>query len=204
MATQRRKFRRPLGELPYRKLFIIAVEGAKTEHLYFGIFDDDTSIVQVNCLKGKNKSSPPQVLKRMTDRLGSEELKSSDEAWLVVDKDNWTENQLSQLHQWSSQKANYGFALSNPNFEYWLLLHFEDGKGISSSRDCKDRLKRMIVDYDKSFDARKITQGQIDNAILRARTRDHPPCKDWPRDIGQTTVYRLVDNILKARIEQVM
>lgn len=61
----------------------------------------------------------------MSDHLESEGLKSSDEAWLVVDKDQWTEEQLRQLHQWSLQQANYGFALSNPKFEYWLLLHFE-------------------------------------------------------------------------------
>ena len=70
----------------------------------------------------------------MTDHLESEGLKPSDEAWLVVDKDQWTDEQLTQLHQWSLQQENYGFALSNPKFEYWLLLHFEDGTGIILSR----------------------------------------------------------------------
>ena len=40
----------------------------------------------------------------MTDHLEGEALKSSDEAWLVVDKDQWTEEQLTQLHQWSLQR----------------------------------------------------------------------------------------------------
>jgi len=151
VAAQRRKFQRPLGERRYKKLFLIAAEGIKTEPLYFGIFTDDTSIVRVSCLKGKHDSSPPQVLKRMTDHLESEGLKSSDEAWLVVDKDQWTDEQLTQLHQWSLQQENYGFALSNPKFEYWLLLHFEDGTGVTSSRDCTDRLKRWIPDYDKGM-----------------------------------------------------
>lgn len=85
----------------------------------------------------------------MTDHLEHEGLKSSDEAWLVVDKDQWTDEQLTQLHQWSLQQENYGFALSNPKFEYWLLLHFEDGTGVTSSRDCTERLKRWIPEYDK-------------------------------------------------------
>ena len=138
----------------------------------------------------------------MTDPLASEGFKSSDEAWLVVDKDQWTDEQLTQLHQWSLQQEHYGFALSNPKFEYWLLLHFEDGTGVTSSRDCTDRLKRWIPDYDKGIDTRKISQSQIDVAIRRAKKRDHPPCSDWPRSLGQTTVYRLIENILQARAER--
>lgn len=201
MAAQRRKFKRPLGERRYKKLFLIAAEGIKTEPIYLSIFTDDKSIVQVSCLKGRSDSSPPQVLKRMTDHLLSEGLKSSDEAWLVVDKDQWTDEQLTHLHQWASHQDNYGFALSNPKFEYWLLLHFEEGTGIGSSRDCSERLKRWIPDYDKGFDTRKISQLQIEDAIRRAKRRDHPPCDDWPKNLGQTTVYRLIENILKARVD---
>lgn len=198
MTAQRRKFQRPLGERRYKKLFLIAAEGIKTEPAYFSIFTDDKSIVQVSTLKGKSKCSPPQVLKRMTDHLQSKGLKLTDEAWLVVDKDQWTDDQLTQLHQWASSKENYGFALSNPKFEYWLLLHFEEGNGIGSSRDCTERLKRWIPDYDKGLDIRKISQLQIENAIGQAKKRDCPPCDDWPRNPGQTTVYRLIENILKG------
>lgn len=199
MAAQRRKFQRPLGERRYKKLFLVAAEGIKTEPIYFSVFTDDKYIVQVSCLKGRSNSSPPQVLKRMTDHILSEGLKSSDEAWLVVDKDQWTDEQLAQLHQWASQQDNYGFALSNPKFEYWLLLHFEDGAGISSSRNCTERLKRWIPNYDKGFDTRKITQSGIEDAIRRAKKRDDPPCDDWPKNLGQTTVYRLIESILKSR-----
>jgi hypothetical protein len=138
----------------------------------------------------------------MTDHLEGEGLKSSDKAWLVVDKDQWAEEQLTQLHQWSLQQENFGFALSNPKFEYWLLLHFEEGTGVTSSHDCTDRFKRWIPDYDKGIDTRKISEAQIDDAIRRAKKRDHPPCEDWPRSLGQTTVYRLIENIIKARAER--
>lgn len=135
MAAQRRKFQRPLGERRYKKLFLIAAEGIKTEPIYFALFADDTSIVWVRCLKGKHDSSPPQVLRRMTDHLE------------------------------------------------------------------RERLKRWIPDYDKGVDTRKISLSQIDDAIRRAKKRDHPPCEDWPRSIGQTTVYRLIENIVNARTE---
>ncbi|MBN1545400.1 MAG: RloB domain-containing protein [Syntrophaceae bacterium] len=195
---KRRKFRRILGERPYRKLFVIAVEGKKTEPEYFAIFNDQESVIRVNCIKGRHDSSPPQVLKRMENHLRQEELKPTDEAWLVVDKDQWTDEQLAQLHAWTQEHDNYGFALSNPKFEYWLLLHFEDGNAIASSRDCTDRLKRYLPWYDKGIDRRKITRSEINDAIRRAYQRDNPPCVDWPRTLGSTTVYKLVKNILQV------
>ena len=102
---------------------------------------------------------------------------------------------MAQLHAWSQKKKNYGFALSNPKFEYWLLLHFERGTGIGSSRECSDRLKRHLPNYDKSIDTRKFTPDRIKKAIDRAKARDNPPCADWPRTFGNTTVYKLVEKI---------
>jgi hypothetical protein len=68
-VSPRRQFRRPLGERRYKKLFLIATEGVKTELIYFSRFMDETSIVRVHCLKGSHDSSPPQVLTRMSQAL---------------------------------------------------------------------------------------------------------------------------------------
>lgn len=193
---KKRKIQRQLGERRYRKMFVLAVEGEKTEPQYFDIFNHNPqSVIHVHCLRGK-KSAPHQVLKRMKKHLREEGFKSGDEAWLVVDKDQWTDDQLNQLHMWAQESPNYGFALSNPKFEYWLLLHFEDGVGIISSQICTERLRKYLPDYNKGIDARNITQNQIANAIRRARKQDDPPCTDWPRTPGTTMVYRLVEKIL--------
>lgn len=198
MPPGRRSFQRPLGERRYRKLFVLAVEGAKTEPQYFAIFNNEQSVIRVNCLKGKHESSPPQVLKRMQDYLKEEALKNTDEAWLVVDKDQWTDEQLAQLCAWAQGQDNYGLALTNPQFEFWLLLHFEDGDGVATSRNCSDRLKRHLPGYDKEINVRKFTSERISDAIRRAKQRDNPPCVDWPRAPGGTTVYKLVENIIAA------
>ena len=198
MSPKRRKLRRPLGERRYRKLFVVATEGVKTEPQYFAILNDRYSIIRVVCLNS-NPSAPFYVLKRMKDRLKQEPLKSVDEAWLVVDKDQWNDEQLAQLHAWSQNASNYEFALSNPKFEYWLLLHFEDGTNIGSPSECSARLKNHLPNYDKGLDHRKITTAMIEDAIRRAKVRDNPPCADWPRTFGSTTVYKLVENILRER-----
>ena len=197
MPSRRRRFRRPPGKRRYRKLFLIATEGVKTEPQYFAIFNDPDSVVHVKWLRSKHHS-PTHVLKHMEDRLRRENLLASDEAWLVVDKDQWRDEDLAQLHRWSQGADNYGFALSNPRFEYWLLLHFEDGTQIGSSRECSIRLKKYLPGYDKNIDIRKIKPDMIKDAILRAKVRDNPPCVDWPRQFGSTTVYKLVENILNS------
>ena len=196
MSPERtRHFKRPLGKRRYRKLFVIAVEGAKTEPIYFSMFRN-SQVIRVKCLAGTNNSSPSGVLKRMREYLRQEDLKKTDEAWLVVDKDHWTELQLRQLAKWSEEETQYHFALSNPKFEYWLLLHFEDGKGISSSDQCSEHLKKHLPNYDKCFDPRNITRQMINTAISRAKDRDNSTSGDCHLTVGCTTVYRLVEHIL--------
>lgn len=144
--------------------------------------------MHIKFLKGGDKSAPAQVFKRMRDYLKEINLRNSDEVWLVVDKDQWTDEQLLQLHEWAGEAGNYGFALSNPKFEFWLLLHFEDGKGVSSSRTCSRRLKLHMPNYDKDISKRNISGTMIEKAVKRAKELDTPACSHWPRSSG-TTVY---------------
>lgn len=116
----------------------------------------------------------------------------------MVDKDQWKNGQLNQLKQWAQESENFGFAVSNPKFEYWLLLHFEDGNGIAFPQDCTNRLKKFMRGYDKGLNSRKLTRERVEEAVRRARLRDNPPCADWPQAMGGSTVYRLVDNILQS------
>ncbi|SET64642.1 RloB family protein [Thorsellia anophelis] len=181
-------------------MFILAVEGIKTEPEYFSIFNDKNSIIRVSCLKSRYESSPPQVLARMQKYLKDEGLKNTDEAWLVVDKDQWTDEQLSILAKWSLQADNYGLALSNPKFEFWLLLHFEEATGISNSEQCSKRLQRYISDYDKGINVKKISKSMILAAITRAKKIDrmNSEQKNFYPTLTGTTVYRLVEKIIES------
>lgn len=196
--NKRRKFQRPQATRNYRKLFVIASEGDKTEPQYFALFFSRTTAVLVRCIRSRDESSPPQVLKRMKDYIRDNGLKPTDEAWLVVDKDQWRDDQLAQLHEWSMQAANYGLAVSNPKFELWLLMHFEDATGAATPRLCSERLNRHLPGYDKGrIDTGKLRSG-IAAAVERAKQKDQPPCPDWPRSSG-TTVYRLVEKLLSSQ-----
>jgi hypothetical protein len=97
-----------------------------------------------------------QVLSRMEEYIKQEGVKPSDEAWLIVDRDQWDEKHLDLLHQWTLKCSNYKLALSNPKFEFWLLLHYEDAKNISTERECLTRLKHYLPNYNKKLKLEKL------------------------------------------------
>jgi hypothetical protein len=198
MAPRPRKYQRPLGTRRQKVLFLISVEGAVTEQQYFNMFNDQSSIIQIECISNKYRNSPKDVLSEIKKKLTKTDLRKEDEAWLVVDKDQWTDEQLNALYKWSEEKPNYYFALSNPNFEYWLLLHFEDLSGHKTAKVCKERLNKHLGDYNKRISCGQFTEERISLAVKRAEQQDCPQCKDWPKNTG-TTVYRLINNIYEAK-----
>ena len=151
--------------------------------------------MHVRCIRHRDKSSPVHLLKAIEKELEKIPLQETDEAWCVCDKDKWTDEQLNSLLEWSKQKPNYGLAVSNPNFEFWLLLHFEDGSRLSNPATCTNRLKKYLPGYDKNIDSKNFPRENVENAVERAKKRDNPPCKSLPGE-KQTTFYRLVERIL--------
>lgn len=195
MGNKRRSFGRRPPQRPYNKMYLIATEGEKTEKEYFKMLNSRTSIVKVKPINAKGNSSPNKVLTRMKANLS--ELRMGDEAWLVVDKDNWSDEQLAELHRWAQTKDVFGLALSNPCFEFWLLLHFEPGRGVHDTRTCHTRLKGNIPGYNKGINCDDFPEVKVKYAIENARSFDSPPCRDWPRGAG-STVYRLVEKIVSG------
>ena len=103
---------------------------------------------------------------------------------------------LAALASWAGSDERRGLALGNPNFEFWLLLHFEDGTGIGSALACRDRLRGHIPGYKKRIRPGQVSVQAVREAVGRAEKRDQPRCRDWPRAPGQTTVYRLAKRFI--------
>jgi len=200
IMTRRSAFVRSLPEQSYRKLFVISTEGRVTERAYFlmvkRLYIDSKCVLKFSRTSSSDCSNPHEVLesvKRWIKDNGP--LKEHDEAWLVVDKDAWSEEQLDELRGWVSKAARGRFkrdlALSDPKFEYWLLLHFEN-TGVRNSRECTDKLKRHLPYYEKDLNDHNLTHENIEQAISTARQRDG-------RGSGaSTTVYKLVESILSC------
>ena len=201
--TSRRNFSRSSSRFSYRRRFVLSTEGRITEPEYFRHLLEFCPHVLVECLKTDGKSAPPYVLKRIKKSLKETPLERTDEAWLLVDKDNWTDDQLQPLLEWAQEEKRYNLAVSCPAFDFWLLLHFEEGSGAHSLQVCRARLRKLDSRYDKSIAGLKgrITPDAVRQAIERARTRDCPHSAPYSGEPGCTDVYRLVERILEAERE---
>lgn len=193
----RRRFTRSENHRETRKLFTLAVEGRVTEPEYFKMLGEECT-VRVYCLKNYHACAPLELLNRIKNHLDQQELHPGDEAWVVLDKDQWPEKHLGALQEWASQSERFGLSISNPCFELWLLWHFEDPGKAHTSSACRRRLKQFLPHFDKSLPRNLFQRGQVQKAVARAKSRDQPPCHHTPRT-GVTTVYRLVERILANR-----
>lgn len=191
--TNKDRFVPSLVNRSFEKMFVIAMEGEKTEPQYFTIFKSKPH-VNVCLVKGEHNSDPQSVLKRMEDYLGQDKVLGSYEAWLVVDKDQRKDELFRDLENWAKKSEKHNLAISDPKFEYWLLLHFEDGNKVNSSESCTSRLKKYLPNYNKGIKVSQFTNEKIRKAIIRAEQRDQDP--DNPPPFPYTTVYKLVKNIL--------
>jgi hypothetical protein len=208
MARERREFMRRSG-LRDAKLFVIASEGAVTEPKYFNDLKErwhnPRIHIEVVVRDNPGLSSPEHVLGEL-DRFRREyHLHEGDQLWLVMDRDpqSWTNETLRVVAR-ECQRRRYSLAVSNPCFEIWLLLHFEDvpNQGAARRQELIRNAKRLL----KSEVARHCsTSGpHIDNfiphtekAIARAEALDTSPRARWPSQLG-TRVYRLVKQLVPA------
>jgi hypothetical protein len=180
MSPRRRSLRRPIGRRRYRKLFVVSPEGTKTEPQYFELLNSQFAVVRILCIGHRGGRSPDKVLKAMDNYLRGIGLRKSDEAWLVIDRDRWRSDAIDRLQSWACSHRNTHLAVSNPCFEYWLLLHFDDGDRIAGRRGCINRLKRYLPAYDKSVRSCDISLDTIKAAVERAKKR-HLSQGDPPR-----------------------
>lgn len=191
--------RQTTSSIPFKKTFLICTEGTKTEPEYFEMLEKLFPNANIKCPRSKpSQNNPKAVLKQMEREIKEFGFQNTDQAWIVMDKNEWSEEQLNEPYQWSIKCKNFGFAVSNPNFEYWLLLHFEDGSDINSAKDVYSKLKIHIPNYNKSIDLRNFSIKKVEYAVQRAQEKDVPSCVEWPRSIGQTTVYKLVKQIIET------
>ena len=178
-----------------RRRIILSCEGNITEIQYFRHFENmrkDICIKFVN--NRRHRSAPNFVLDDLKKYLDAEPLMRDDEAWVVIDYDDRSHETIQSvidgLHKIGK---NAHLALSNPNFEFWLLLHFDKGAGVQTKTQCKTKLSTFIPNYDKTVPSKVFEH--VEDAIARAEAIDRNSNSPWPVKSG-TTVYKLVKLLL--------
>lgn len=190
------KFKRINREKSYRKQVIIITEGEKTERQYFKKINFNNFIIRYPPF---THSSPQYLLNKVKEYTENYNLSRADTVWIVIDRDEWNKEAIDKL-QSASDKEGCQLVLSNPKFEYWLVLHFESIGCALSSKECDKRLKKYIVNYNKSIEHLNITVDMVRQAINCAKQRaSSRSCRSgWPKEEGQTDVYKLAEFLLNA------
>ncbi len=198
-------YKRKRRNLIPRKIFIFT-EGEKDEQKYFEAFINYFKIPQgqVKVIdRETSASSPSNVINYVADF--QKKIKASGatyahlyEYWLVVDTDRWGLNLIETISDAFSRK--YPVAQSNPCFEIWKLLHFEDiSKNIEDpSLSNKTSINVRLHGLHEGGDLKRIYFPRTKTAIDNAKLLDSEPESRLLNSVG-TRVYDLVELLLEYK-----
>ena len=191
-----------------RPRILIACEGEKTEPNYFvdvrrrfEKVSDDLCVVLPEC------GVPMSVVRRAKKekKAAKYEGRPFDEVWVVFDRDEHpdVENAIQMA------RANkFGIAFSNPCFELWYLLHFQNQTGFIDRHAAERTLREHIDGYDKNLKDLYATRlhDKEDEATTRAEGLQARYEKDEQDTAGKkkwsdTNPFTTVDRLLKALSE---
>lgn len=131
-----------------RNTAYIFVEG-DTEHTYFNLIRKSLprdKNIKLNCIK-TNEKTPGQYVKYAKGYLKSlgytlRDLSEGDSIFCVFDHDSIDDTQLQNAISAKSDKIE--FIISNPNFEIWLLLHFQYYSHVFSKEEPLYKLNDFV------------------------------------------------------------
>lgn len=189
---------------PYDVVLIVC-EGTKTEPKYFKEMIKAYSLNTANVIvcDTKHGSDPLSVVKCAEGRL--RENRELDFAYCVFDRDKHrTFNDAMQVLGSSRYKNKLVRILSDPCFEFWLLLHFAyTTKSFCVAGDdsnCNEvikELKKYITNYQKGDDQIfQKTRDQLETAITRAEAVEKDQEATGTSN-PSTEVYKLVRKLLE-------
>lgn len=181
---------------PYRSVCWISAEG-QTERDYFSmdVFRNADKAIRFPRDIHPDRRNPVQVLKRFQKALRDRDFRPQDEAWLVVDNDEWPAEEFRVLREWACADPRHHVVVSNPKFELFLLMHFEKGNGCTTPSKVDAALKRHMPRYAKRIRCGQFNRSEVEQAILRARSK-RSACSDVFPAPGMTDAHLLAERLL--------
>lgn len=184
MVTHSFQKKRGVMNRRQKSLILFGLEGKnKTEKNYFSNFQQIRGKFIIRWASG-NATDPVGIVENIKRYILKKNLKEGDRAFAVFDMD------IDPLKEAAVEKArnlakgqNIELITSNPCFEVWFVLHFEDSTAsYNSSKDVINKLRTYITSYKKSDDVFEVLQGRMKDAILRAKKlrayhKDNKTCK---------------------------
>jgi hypothetical protein len=205
MVSARRRDDRPIKRHPAtrapKRRILIVCEGRVTERTYFKQFQHEfrNSLVHVEVAR---ESGVPMTVVQEAIRLRDEALAEAkaqrdensrwDDVWGVFDIDEHP-NVVEAKDR--ARAAGIELAISNPCFELWGLLHFQDQRAHIERHAAASALRAHMPTYTKELDF-YLMKPLYEEAVQRARKLDaeanHHSC---PARNPTTSVFRLTELI---------
>ena len=217
MPRERTEFIRISNVTDREKMFLLAYEGNETEPTYFEALKNDyrfnNEIIEIVSLRrdaNDTKSAPKYVFENLEKIKDEYNLGNNDELWMIIDRDR-NGNNIEKYSARCKSEPNFYFALSNPCFEFWLLLHlkdiseftddelkliFENRKIGSKKTYLKKLLSNILPDgYNETNLQPKRFLQHIEVAVNRAKAMN-TEAEDYPKALG-TNIYKLIEKVIR-------
>jgi hypothetical protein len=194
---RRAPYRQPLPRI------LIVCEGKRTEPEYFREMKSvERALVDLDIrTEGKPKQLVERAveLKRQTEAAAERERDENlryDEVWCVFDID--THKLIAEASQ-QAKSHRIELAISNPCFELWVLLHFQDQRAHILVRQVQRLCAKHLPEYEKKVPYAKLRPHYM-VAVRRAKRLEemHAPHVRL-RGNPSTGVYRLTERIMLSR-----
>lgn len=205
MVSRRRFDNRPIGRHPAsqqpKRRILIVCEGKETEPEYFKAFRIAERNPRVHVDVVRAAGVPRTVVERAIELREAAEAEAKrqrdqnlrwNEVWGVVDVDEHPNLDQARI---MARDNSIELAISNPCFELWALLHFQEQHAHIERHKARAALQQHLPGYDKAIDFPKVHPGYTD-AIRRARGLDGEAARHGEPGRNPTTgVYRLTEAI---------
>lgn len=171
------------------RTLILIVSSEKTEPAYFSGLNRHLANPAYK-LKITGRGEDPKKLVQFASKYRSE----YDHVWCVVDVDEFDIAPTATL----ANARNVALAISNPCFEYWLLLHFEHCRTPMTrcTEEVAPRLRKHLPSYEKQDLDFSDFADRLEDAVHRAKRQ----CADFGEEYlvnPSTGVWALVELLVR-------
>lgn len=207
LAPTRSK-KRPYKPKERRERFLLCCEGVGTEPGYFNSLADFLRNRLIELIEVKiaehETTDPKQIVEqakrlraaadREAKRMHDQNLRY-DQVWCVFDRDEHVH--FNEAIKQASDN-NLDLAVSNPCFELWILIHFQDQTTGLTRQDARNKVRYYIPAYEKKISFAEL-KGHTDTAVRRARKLESDAKESGKVTDNPTTgVWKLVQKLCEG------
>lgn len=145
MSRSRNRRIRPDRSRPRKTIIRVLAEGKVTETNYIDVLKQKyRGSIEIEVMKGDAGSSP-KILVALARNYRKRQDKNNpefDEIWCIFDVDQHP-NLESVIQE--ARGSNINIAISNPCFEIWLVLHYQNQTSHINRRDIQKMAKQLGI-----------------------------------------------------------